>query len=254
MGPAIKFWLAIILFPLCAFAQIGVDAPILYQQPVASGGGGNNLTIVQSASTNGPQTTTPVTVTFSSVTSGNMLEIQAVIYDGSVHTIATGDISKTGTSTTGTLVMDIATNEVSGSVGLGLFHLPITGNGNVTIALTKTGAQYLDLMVTEVHNYNTSTPVDVSGKNTTATLKTASSGSLASVTTAGAVFYLAEVEAAGNWYSVWSDTQTGVDTNASTVTYMGQYKLQSSSPSAITNSTDATSTLSKIIWSHVQSN
>jgi len=222
------------------FSSVGFMGTLGYTN--APTGGGNNAAIVagHTAITNGPSGISPVTITIpGGVTSGNMIEMMAIVYQGTTYNFAGTEVSRvagSSTATIGTVTMDCFTNALSGVSGSALFHAMVTGSGTLTMQLNVASTTLIALGGAECTGIN-ATPLQVAGKNAgtaTAAPWAATTGGIS--TAMGIMFSLEEDDGSTNWATTGSDTILySLTTPATTLDYVWQAKLVNASTYTMTN-------------------
>lgn len=213
------------------------------------GGGGNNAALVGSnlggTDTGGTDATSlAYSLGGNTVTNGNFvfLGVIAAPGDGQAVTFTAGQLTKTaGTSTVGTIVLDAHVDPTSTLSGCAVYRIPVTGTGTITLTWASgNGHPYFLLIGAAEFTGINATPLGPAGTNT-GTSATASSGSV-STPTNGVMIYASSEQSVGNWTRTLSDSNIyHVDTGASTITGIVQYKIVNSSPNTMTSSLESSS-------------
>lgn len=135
--------------------------------------------------------TTSIAITpDSNVTSGNLLVIYAMKYAPSAtDNFVVGDLAKTaGTSTIGTITMDIETDYAPGWGGFAaVYSVPVTGTGTITLTLSSISGSWFFVAVQEVSGADTSAS-RVAGTNSDGTDNTSPYDSGTVALTGGGIF------------------------------------------------------------------
>lgn len=211
--------------------------------------GVNNIALVGSqtfhaGSVNASSTTLS---TPGNVTSGNYVIVGVNTWSG-VSSLTAGMLTKTaGTCTIGTIVMDKTQGNVGGgSTCTAIYRVPITGNGSLTLTFNAGVSTWIVAGGGEFTGFNAS-PVGTPGQNNA----TGTSHTTGSITTGfqGMIFYCGTEEPNANFSRTFSDTSIfHVDTGASTSTGIIQYKLFSSDPNTLTDTTGSDSEIWQVIY------
>jgi len=220
----------------------------------SGGGGANNIALVGSNFGGVSDGTTPASRAYTmpqSVTSGNNVIVLCATASGTM-TYTAGMLAKTGgTATVGTIVLDGGTNATSPNLlGLGIYRVPITGSGTLTLTFTPTSSRYSSVSAAEFSNIASVNTFGFNGgQSATETTGSQAGGS------PGMIFYGATENSSATWTRTYSDTLIFNDAAASTdFTAISQFKLISSSPNTLTSTTESSSIQWVTAWVIYNSN
>ena len=164
--------------------------------------------------------TNVVSITFgSNVTNGNLVVVCVSGYGNSNTNPTTSEISVSGTATLGTWTADKGNYVADGGNYMrgGIFSVPVTGTGTLTVTFTCTGGSYVGIAAAEYTGANvTASRVDTTSTGTGATT---SNVQTATFTTSGSTFIIG---------SLANDPNGGTDT----ITKGSNYTLVSDKPNS----------------------
>jgi hypothetical protein len=219
---------------------------LAWQKAHPSGGGGsNNVALVGSQKDGATDGTQPSSRAFAmpgNVTSGNVVIFIGFVFHGAALTITSGMLTKTaGTATIGTIVMDSSTNATTTLPGIGIWRVPVTGSGSLTLTFNYATSAFSGVAAAEFSGMN-ATPLDSnSGTSGTGTAET--SGTVTTVGAGVIVAGFAEGNSGLNWTRTNSDQVIFQDSNATThFTCCAQYKINSGTSNTVTSTSDASGT------------
>lgn len=182
------------------------------------------------------------------VTSGNVVMVGVNYFCSSAYTFNLADITKSGTATIGTVVLDAAFSPGNTRSGSAIFRVPITGTGSLTIIFTRNGASsgFIQIGCAEFSGMNAS-PLDAASTNN----GTGTDHTTGSLTTSvpGMIFYSASEVASSNFVRTISDTTVRNDQSGSNdFTGLIQFKRISTSPNTLTDTTGADSSAWQVAY------
>lgn len=232
-----------ILILWCLCLPIGPDQ-VLRVGYKASGGPTNNVAIVSGhvgGTNSAPASTTSFSFAGANVTSGNT--VLCGVMDLGLSTFSALFLTKTaGTATVGTIALDQGLIGTASGSNTGIYRIPITGTGTVTLTYNDGTSNYIVLGCAEFSGVN-ATPLSTTSTAAGGPGVLHTTGSI-TTTDVGVLFYVASEAPNADFTRSWSDTIVfHVDTGASTGTAIIQYKIINASPNTMQDCTGATTTL-----------
>ena len=204
--------------------------------------GGNNVAIV-SGHLGGGGGGLVASVAFSfagaTVTSGNTIFCGVSLFGGSALT--SGMVTKTaGTATVGTITLDQATTNSEG----GVYRVPVTGTGTVTLTFNNGSSQFEMMGCGEFSGVSAS-PLSTHS-NSAGTASASHTTNSVITTDVGVLIYTDYEENNNDFTRTYSDQLIfKIDTAGSTFTGITQYKIINASPNTLT---DTTGTDASSVW------
>lgn len=109
-----------------------------------------------------------VSISLTGCTNGNVLFLGVAHYQSGLSAFVAGDCAKTaGSGSIGTPVLDGQQTAPPGNSQAGLWRIPITGSGDITLTITKGSGGYWSAYLTEFSGVDATTPDTASGSGST---------------------------------------------------------------------------------------